>query len=121
MTAYLINHLRIPGGVPNEEALSYLEQVESTAKPYGGTWLAQGEPQVVEGVWPGLVVLLEFPGITDARNWYNSGEYQKIVDLRANNTISDLILVDGLASDFSVAGFAQQVRAATGTSSGGHG
>jgi uncharacterized protein (DUF1330 family) len=42
MSTYLINHLRIPGGIPNAEGLSYLEQVEATAKPYGGEWLAQG-------------------------------------------------------------------------------
>ena len=36
MSTYLINHLRIPGGVPNKEGLRYLEQVECTARPYGG-------------------------------------------------------------------------------------
>ena len=30
MTAYLINHLRIPNGVPKPEALKYLENVESS-------------------------------------------------------------------------------------------
>jgi len=30
----LINHLRIPGGVPNEAGLRYLERVEATVKPY---------------------------------------------------------------------------------------
>ena len=40
LSSYLINHLRIPGGVPNEEGLSYLEQVQSTVKAYGGRWLA---------------------------------------------------------------------------------
>ncbi|RAO39890.1 hypothetical protein ONO86_04321 [Micromonospora noduli] len=43
MSTYLINHLRIPGGVPNEAGLSYLEQVEATVRPYGGKWLAQGD------------------------------------------------------------------------------
>jgi len=53
MTTYLINHLRIPGGIPNEEGLSYLEQVERTVKAYGGEWLAQGDVRVLEGTWPG--------------------------------------------------------------------
>ncbi len=48
MSAYLINHLRIPGGVPNEEGLSYPEQVESTVKAYGGRWLAQGESKFLK-------------------------------------------------------------------------
>jgi hypothetical protein len=40
MTTYLINHLRIPNGVPNAEALEYLEKVEATLLPYAGKWLA---------------------------------------------------------------------------------
>lgn len=74
MSAYLINHLRIPGGIPNQEGLSYLEQVEATVKAYGGKWLAQGEVRVVEGAWPGSVVLMEFPSMTQAQNWYDSSE-----------------------------------------------
>jgi hypothetical protein len=61
---------------------------------------------------PGSVVLLEFPCIDDAWNWYYSPEYQKIVRLRINNVISDLILVDGVRPDFTVAGFARRIRAA---------
>src|SRR5262245_72473 len=112
MSTYLINHLRIPGGIPNEAGLSYLEQVERTARPYGGEWLAQGDVCVLEGAWPGAVVLMRFPSMSHAMNWYNSAEYQKILPLRVNNSISDLILVDGVAADFTVAGFAQQVRSA---------
>ncbi len=119
MTAYLINHLRIPGDVPNEEALRYLEEVESTVNAYGGKWLAHGDVQVVEGVWPGSAVLIEFPGMAEAHKWYDSSEYQKILHLRADNVISDLILVEGVAPDFTVAGFAQQVRAAIGARHGG--
>ena len=110
MSTYLINHLRIPSGVPNEEGLSYVERVEGTAKTYGGRWLAQGDVQVVEGAWPGSVVLMEFPSMADAQNWYGSPEYQ-ILPLRVKNAI-DLILVEGVAPDYTVAGFAQQVRAA---------
>ena len=112
MSAYLINHLRIPGGIPNFEGLDYLEQVESTAKPHGAKWLAQGDVNVVEGAWPGSVVLLEFPSLTDAQKWYDSPEYRKIRHLRINNSINDLILVEGVSPDFTVAGFAQQIRAA---------
>ena len=110
MATYLINHLRIPGGVPNEEGLSYLEQVESTVEAYGGKWLAQGEGRVVEGAWPGSVVLLEFPSMEAAQSWYNSAEYQRILHLRTDNAISDLILIDGVERDFSVAAFAHCVR-----------
>ena len=112
MSAYLINHLRIPGGIPNDEGLSYLEQVEATTQTYGGKWLAMGEVKVVEGTWPGSAVLIEFPSIAHAERWYRSLEYQKILPLRTRNSISDLILVERVPPGFTVAGLAEQLRAA---------
>jgi uncharacterized protein (DUF1330 family) len=44
MTTYLINHMRIPNGIPKPEGLVYLEKVEATFKPYGGKWLVLDEP-----------------------------------------------------------------------------
>ncbi|MEU3252740.1 DUF1330 domain-containing protein [Streptomyces sp. NPDC006997] len=121
MSTYLINHLRIPGGVPNEEGLSYLERVEGTAHPFGGKWLANGEPTVIEGGWQGLVVLMEFPDRAAADAWYNSPEYQAILPLRLNNAIADIVLIDSLPEDYTVRGFAQQVRAAVLAASGSQG
>jgi uncharacterized protein (DUF1330 family) len=110
MKTYLINHLRIPGDVPNSEGLAYLEQVEATVAPYGGKWLAQGAGEVIEGAWPGAVVLIEFPDRAAATAWYNSPEYQAILPLRTRNAISDLIFIDGLPPGFTVKGFAADIR-----------
>jgi uncharacterized protein (DUF1330 family) len=110
MATYLINHLRIPGDVPSEAGLSYLEQVEATVAPYGGRWLAQGVGEVVEGAWPGAVVLMEFPDNAAAKAWYSSAAYQQILPLRVHNAISDLILIDSLADGFTVKAFAEDVR-----------
>jgi uncharacterized protein (DUF1330 family) len=88
-------------------------------KPYGGRWLAQGDVQVVEGAWPGSVVLMEFPSLAEANKWYNSPEYQKIAHLRTGNMISDMILVDAVGPDYTVAGFAQQVRSAIAAAASG--
>lgn len=111
MTTYLINQLRIPGGVPNDEGLDYLEQVEATAKPFGGKWLANGEATVLEGAWPGVAVLMEFPDRAAAENWYASPDYVRLRPLRINNAISDMILVDHIPEGYSVKAFAQQIRA----------
>jgi uncharacterized protein (DUF1330 family) len=71
MTTDLINHLRIPGGVPKPEGLEYLEQVEATFELYGGRWLALGaHDEVREGPWPGSVGLIEFPDRDAANAWY---------------------------------------------------
>jgi len=111
MTTYLINQLRIPGGIPNDEGLDYLEQVEATAKPFGGKWLANGEVTVLEGAWPGTAVLMEFPDRAAAEGWYDSPAYVKLRPLRTDNSISDLVLVDQVPENYSVRAFAQQVRA----------
>ena len=114
MKTYLINHLRIPGDVPNLEGLTYLDQVEATVAPYGGKWLAQGPADVIEGAWPGAVVLIEFPNRKAATDWYNSPEYQAILPLRTRNSISDLILIDQLPETFTVKAFAADIRHAIG-------
>ena len=83
MTTYLINHLRIPGEIPNAEGLEYLEKVEATFRPYGGQWLVLGQHhEVLEGAWPGSVVLMEFPDRNAAQEWYRSPTYQEILHLR---------------------------------------
>ena len=90
MTTYLINHLRVPG-VPKPANLDYLEKVEATFAPYGGQWLVlDAEVEVIEGAWPGSVVLMSFPDMTTAKRWYFSEEYQAIVSMRTANVISDL-------------------------------
>ena len=119
MTTYLINHLRIPSGIPKPEALDYLENVEATFIPYGGKWLALDAPvEALEGAWPGSVVLMEFPDMDTAKTWYSSPEYQKILHLRTDSTIDDLILVDQVGPDFTSAAWAREVRAAIATASG---
>lgn len=107
---YLINHLRIPGNVPNDEGLSYLAQVEATVAPYGGRWLAQGQGDVVEGAWPGSVVLMEFPDRAAAMAWYHSADYQAILPLRTRNAVSDIILIDALPEEFTLKGLVSEIR-----------
>ncbi len=112
MTTYLINHLRIPNGVPKPDGLTYLESVEATFKPYGGKWLVLDAPvEVLEGEWPGSAVLMEFPDMGTAKKWYNSPEYQGILRLRTDNVISDLVLVEAVSPYFASAEWAQQIRA----------
>jgi reactive intermediate/imine deaminase len=113
MATYLINHLRIPNEIPNAEGLEYLEKVEATFQRYGGKWLVLGQhDEVLEGAWPGSVVVMEFPDRESANAWYRSAPYQEILHLRTDNVVSDVILVDQVAPGFTSAGFARQVRAA---------
>ncbi len=45
-----------------------------------------------------------------ARNWYNSPEYQRILCLRTDNVISDLVLVDSVSPYFTSPEWAGQIR-----------
>jgi uncharacterized protein (DUF1330 family) len=111
MSTYLINHLRIPNGIPKPEALVYLENVESTFSIYGGKWLVlDASVEVLEGAWPGSVVVMEFPDMDRAKRWYHSPEYQRILRLRTDNVTSDVILVDPVAADFTSAAWAGRLR-----------
>jgi uncharacterized protein (DUF1330 family) len=120
MSTYLINHLRIPNGVPKPENLEYLDKVEATFEPYGGKWLVlDAQVEALEGEWPGSVVLMEFPDMDTAKQWYGSPEYQQILHLRTDNAISDLILVDPVGPDFTAAGWAREIRTAVAAADNG--
>jgi hypothetical protein len=45
-------------------------------------------------------------------SWYNSPAYKRILSLRVNGTLGDLVRVDGGGPDFTVAGFAREIRPA---------
>jgi uncharacterized protein (DUF1330 family) len=110
LKTYLINQLRIPGNVPNNHGLEYLEMVEATVAPFGGKFLATGPGDVIEGDWPGAAVLMEFPDRKAATGWYNSSDCQALLPLRTKSSISDLIFIDQLPDGFTVKGYAEGVR-----------
>ena len=110
MSAYLINHLRQPG-IVSPEVLDYLDQVQATLDPFGGKFIVQGgEMDVLEGAWAGSAILLSFPDLAKARAWYKSPAYQKILHLRTDHVVADIILVDGVGPNHTPGKYAQQLR-----------
>ncbi|MEW2504829.1 MULTISPECIES: DUF1330 domain-containing protein [unclassified Amycolatopsis] len=99
MTAYAIAHLRQPG-VIHPDVGEYLRRIQSTLDPFKGRFLIHGaQAQVVEGAWPGPIVVISFPDLTQARNWYDSPAYRKILPLRTDHLTGDVVLIDGVAPD----------------------
>src|SRR5690606_19845063 len=93
--------------------LDYMARVESTMTPYGGRWLVHGTtPQVREGDATGDVVLIGFPDLERARAWYESPEYQEIIDLRTRNTSSSIALLEGVPPGYSTHDTISALRAA---------
>ena len=84
--------------------------MQATLDPFGGKFIAQGgEPQVLEGAWAGSVIVLSFPDMTKVRAWYRSTAYQKILHLRTDHLVGDVILVDGVDPDHTPGKFAQKL------------
>ncbi|MEU4673677.1 DUF1330 domain-containing protein [Amycolatopsis sp. NPDC023774] len=96
MTAYAIAHLRQPG-VIHPEVGEYLRRIQSTLDPFEGRFLVHGaQAQVVEGVWPGPIVVIAFPDLGRARGWYASPAYREILPLRTDHLVGDVVLVEGV-------------------------
>lgn len=110
MAAYALAHLRNPR--PHPEVVEYLERIQDTLDPYRGRFLVHGpRPEVIEGPWPGTVVIIEFPDLDSARSWYASPAYQEILPLRTNNIDGATILVEGVPAGYDVRATAASMRA----------
>jgi len=80
--------------------VEYLRRIDATLRPYGGRFLVHGGPlEVLEGSWPGTAIIIEFPDVDSARDWYRSAAYQEILRLRTDHSESDIILIEGVGID----------------------
>lgn len=117
MTAYVIAHLQEGG--PHLEVVEYIERISGTFRPFGGRFLVHGtQHEVKEGAWPGHVVMVGFPGVAEARAWWDSPAYKEIAPLRSRHVASDIILVEGVPANYDATSTAARMREAlTGTDS----
>ncbi|MEQ8832542.1 MAG: DUF1330 domain-containing protein [Alphaproteobacteria bacterium] len=83
-----------------DDLVRYLTEIDATMAPFGGIYLVHGNPKtVLEGDWPGDVVILQFPDRASAEGWYASDAYRAILLLRTKNAQCDVILIDTVAPD----------------------
>jgi uncharacterized protein (DUF1330 family) len=98
MSGYAVAHIREVA--VNADIVRYLEEIDATLRPFGGRFVVHdGEVELLEGEWPGHLVVIEFPDRARARAWYRSPAYQSIVRLRTRNSRGDVVLVDGVGLD----------------------
>jgi len=97
MTAYAVAHMRqVTMGSPIVE---YLERIDATLAPFGGRFLVHGgDVEVLEGRWPGALIVIEFPDHGQVRAWYDSEAYREIVALRTGNSQSDVVVAGGVGA-----------------------
>jgi uncharacterized protein (DUF1330 family) len=65
---------------------------------FGGKFIARGgTTDVLEGNWqPKRLVLLEFPSVERAREWWASEDYAPAKALRQATSYGELVIVDGV-------------------------
>jgi uncharacterized protein (DUF1330 family) len=98
MTAYAVAHLCSVTLGP--DITGYLERIDATLAPFHGRFVVHGaNAEVLEGSWPGDLIIVEFPDREQASAWYTSSAYQQILPLRTENSDSTVILVDGVPPD----------------------
>ncbi|MFI1990508.1 DUF1330 domain-containing protein [Actinoplanes sp. NPDC020271] len=110
MTAYAVAHLHSTSD--HEDVLDYIERIQDTMDPYGGRFLVHGSPvQVVEGEWPGALVMIAFPDLDSAHAWYASPAYQEILPLRTGHLAGDVVFAEGVPTGYDARKTAARMRA----------
>jgi len=95
MAAYVIAEVDVQDGALFEE---YRKLVPATIAQYGGKYIVRGgATETKEGGWtPKRVIVLEFPTMARAREWYHSAEYAPALAMRLKAAKSRVILVEGV-------------------------
>jgi uncharacterized protein (DUF1330 family) len=102
MTAYVIFDAPPPYNL--EVMKPYGEKAFDTLIPYGGKVIARTNDMEVREVrrdkpWePTRLLIIEFPSVAAARDWYNSPEYQAVLPIRLNAKGPDnMVIVPGVS------------------------
>ncbi|GAA1866761.1 DUF1330 domain-containing protein [Myceligenerans crystallogenes] len=96
MAAYVIaeaEHLDDP------DVRRYRELAAESIARYDGRYLARGAtPEPLEGEWPDThrMVVIEFPSMVQAKNWYTSPEYADARAVRGVIAGRRMLFVEGL-------------------------
>lgn len=98
MSAYIIAHLeQVDMGA---DIIRYVESIDATLAPFGGRFLVHGDPiEVLEDRLEGDIIIVEFPDIERARQWYASPAYRTILPLRTRNAKGAVVLAPGVSAD----------------------
>jgi len=76
----------------------YAEKVRPILGKFGGRWVAIEAQHVTRaGEWPYVrTVIVEFPSLDHAQEWYESPEYRAIIPLRQRAIDANIIMVRSL-------------------------
>jgi uncharacterized protein (DUF1330 family) len=97
MAAYVISELEIRDP---EFFESYRTLAAKSIAQYGGRYLVRGgAAELIEGnPAPKLIVVVEFPTMARAKEWYASAAYAEALKFRLNALDRRLIFIEGVLS-----------------------
>ena len=95
MAAYVIVEVEVKD---KDRYETYKQMVPTSLTPYGGRFLVRGgEVETLEGDWsPKRVVIVEFPSVERAKEWWSSEEYAEAKGLRQATAQTRMIVVAGV-------------------------
>ena len=95
MKGYIIVDVTINDPVLYEE---YKKLTPGSLVPFGGRFLVRGgSTQTFEGDWtPERFVILEFPSVEKAKEWWSSEIYSKAKSIRQRAAYTQMILAEGI-------------------------
>ncbi|MCY3944827.1 MAG: DUF1330 domain-containing protein [Anaerolineaceae bacterium] len=95
MAAYLLAQVEVHD---MEQYRKYTAQTPALIEKYGGRFLVRGgEAVTLEGDAPASrLVLIEFPSLQTVQDFYNSEEYQEVLQLRLPASTASFLALDGV-------------------------
>ena len=96
MSAYIVVQVEVTEPAGYDE---YKKMVPSSLAAYGGKFVVRGGAcETLEGSWqPKRLVVLEFPSVAKAKQWWASSEYRDAKALRQRTAKTEMIVVEGAA------------------------
>jgi uncharacterized protein (DUF1330 family) len=94
VAAYVIVEMTVTDPVGIED---YRKLAGASVTQYGGRFLARGgRSETFDGDWrPQRLVVLEFPGLEEARRWHASPEYRTACKVRDRAASTRMVVVEG--------------------------
>ncbi len=96
MSAYLVVDTHLTDPTLYEQ---YKLQAKPLAEKHGGEYLARGGPMSVKesALWsPRRMVLVRFPSVAQAEAFYQSPEYQKVLQISKQSAERTVVILEGI-------------------------
>jgi len=94
MKAYVIVEVSITDKIIYEE---YKKLTPAAVAAFGGKFIVRGgHTETLEGDWqPERMVVLEFPSVEIAKEWWSSDQYSKAKAIRQQSAHTKMIILEG--------------------------